>query len=123
MSLHVCVLGIDGSGKSTVVAALPSILAAEMSSIVGSAGDSFRIVAPDEDHLASSFYPDGLPLRAHLALKLRRAAKACVDQPKRYAVFKLAHMLAQDSAAKVLAQRYDTSVFVSDGNAFLSPAG
>ena len=53
MSLQVCILGIDGSGKSTVVAALPSILAAETGLVVGSAGDSFRIVTPDEDHLAS----------------------------------------------------------------------
>ena len=57
MSLQVCILGIDGSGKSTVVAALPSILAAESGFVVGSAGDSFRIVAPDEDHLASSVLP------------------------------------------------------------------
>jgi len=40
MSLHVCVLGIDGSGKSTVAAALPSILAAETGCVVGSAGSS-----------------------------------------------------------------------------------
>ena len=123
MSLHVCILGIDGSGKSTVVAALPGILAAETGSVVGSAGDSFRVVAPDEDHLALSFYPEGLPLRARLALKLKRAAKALVDRPKLYAVFKLAQMLAHDSAAKMLALRYDTRVFVSDGNAFLSTAG
>ena len=62
MSLHVCILGIDGSGKSTVVSALPAILAAETGFVVGSAGDSFRIVAADEDHLASRFHPDGLPL-------------------------------------------------------------
>lgn len=123
MSLHVCILGIDGSGKSSVVAALPAILAAETGCIVGSAGDSFRIVAPDEDHLASHFYPDGLPLRARLALRLKRAAKTLVDHPKLYAVFKLAQMLSQDSAAKVLAQRYDTRLFVSDGNAFLSTTG
>ena len=30
MTLHVCILGIDGSGKSTISAALPAILAAEM---------------------------------------------------------------------------------------------
>jgi hypothetical protein len=123
MSLHVCILGIDGSGKSSVVAALPGILAAETGCVVGSAGDAFRIVGPQEDHLASHFYPDGLPLRARLALKLRRAAKALVDHPKLYAVFKLAQMLSQDSAAKVLARRYDTTVFVSDGNAFLSTTG
>src|SRR5689334_9700436 len=123
MSLHVCILGIDGSGKSTVVAALPGILAAETGCVVGSAGDSFLVVAPDEDHLASHFYPEGLPLRARLALRLKRAAKALVDHPKLYAVFKLAQMLAHDSAAKLLARRYHTKVFVSDGNAFLSTAG
>ena len=123
MSLHVCVLGIDGSGKSTVVAALPSILAAESGCVVGSAGDSFRIVAPDEDHLASRFCPDGLPLRARLSLKLKRIAKSLVDHPKLYALFKVAQMLSQDAAAAVLARRYDTKAFVSDGNAFLSTAG
>ena len=123
MSLHVCVFGIDGSGKSTVVAALPNILAAETGCIVGSAGDSFSIVAPDEDHLASRFHPDGLPLRARLALKLRRIAKSFVDHPKLYAFFKIAHLLSQDSAAVVLARRYDTKLFVSDGNAFVSTIG
>ena len=123
MSLHVCVLGIDGSGKSTVVAALPSILAAETGCVVGSAGDSFRIVAPDEDHLAPGFCPDGLPLRAPLSLELRRIAKSLVDHPTLYALFKVAQMLSQDSAAAVLARRYDTKLFVSDGNAVLSTTG
>ena len=123
MTLHVCILGIDGSGKSTVVAALPGIVAAETGCVVGSAGDSFRIVAPEEDHLASGFYPDGLPLRARLALKLRGAAKTLVDHPKLYGFFKLAQMLSQDSTAQVLSRRYDTTLFVSDGNAFLSTSG
>jgi energy-coupling factor transporter ATP-binding protein EcfA2 len=123
MSLHVCILGIDGSGKSTVVAALPAILAAETGFVVGSAGDSYRIVAPDQDHLASRFYPDGLPIVARLSLRLKPIAKRLVDQPKLYAVFKLAQMLSQDSAAKALVQRHSTRVFVSDGNAFLSTTG
>jgi SAM-dependent methyltransferase/dephospho-CoA kinase len=123
MSLQVCVLGIDGSGKSTVVAALPAILAAETGFTVGSAGESFRIVAPDQDHLASQFYPDGLPIRARVSLRLKRIAKQLVDRPKLYAVFKLPQMLSQDSAAQALAQQYSTRVFVSDGNAFLSTTG
>ena len=123
MSLHVCILGIDGSGKSTVVAALPAIMAAETGFVVGSAGDSFRIVAPDQDHLASRFYPDGLPIAARLSLRLKPIAKRLVDQPKLYAVFKLAQMLSQDSAARALVQRHNTRVFVSDGNAFLSTTG
>ena len=123
MSCHVCVLGIDGSGKSTVVAALPAIMAAQNGVVVGAAGDSFRIVAPDQDHLASQFYPDGLPIAARLSLRLRRMAKKVVDRPKRYSVFKLAQMLAQDSAAQALVKRYKPRLFVSDGNAFLSTAG
>ena len=123
MSLHVCILGIDGSGKSTVAAALPSILAAENGIVVGSAGDSFCIVAPDQDLMASRFYPDGLPIAARLSIKLRRLAKTVVDHPKLYAASKLAQMLAQDSAAKALAKKYSTRVFVSDGNAFLSTTG
>ena len=123
MSLHVCVLGIDGSGKSTVVSALPAILAAEHGLVVGSASDSFRIAAPDQDHLASGFYPDGLPVAARLSLRLKRLAKRLVDHPKLYAVFKLAQMLSQDSAAKALVQRHGARVFISDGNAFLSTTG
>ena len=123
MSLQVCILGIDGSGKSTVAAALPSILAAETGFVAGSAGDSFRIAAPDQDHLASRFYPDGLPISARLSLRLRNAAKKLVDHPKLYAVFKLSQMLLQDRAAKTLSRQYGTRVFVSDGNAFLSTTG
>lgn len=123
MSLQVCILGIDGSGKSTVVAALPSILAAETGLVVGSAGDSFRIVAPDEDHFASKFYPDGLPLAARLSLRFKRWAKTLVDRPKLYVVFKLAQMLSQDSATKALAHQHNARVFVTDGNALLSTTG
>jgi cytidylate kinase len=123
MSLQVCILGIDGSGKSTVVSALPSILSAETGFVVGSAGDSFRIVAPDQDHVASKFYPDGLPLSARLSLRFKRLAKRLVDHPTLYVAFKLAQMLTQDSAAKALAQRHNARVFVTDGNALLSTTG
>ena len=44
MTLHVCILGIDGSGKSTISAALPAILAAEMGLVAGAAGR--RSVSP-----------------------------------------------------------------------------
>ena len=123
MNLHVCVLGIDGSGKSTVVSALPAILASETGFVVGSAGESLRIVAADQDHLASQFYPDGVPIAARLSLRFKKLAKRLVDHPKLYAVFKLSQMLSQDRAAQALAQRYSTRVFVSDGNAFLSTTG
>ena len=123
MTLHVCVLGIDGSGKSTVVAALPGVLAAEISLVAGSAGETFRIVASDQDHLALQFCPDGLPMAARLSLRLKRVAKRLANYPTLYAIFKLAQMLSQDCAAKNLVARYAPAVFVSDGNAFLSTTG
>jgi hypothetical protein len=121
--LHVCVLGVDGSGKSTVTAALPGVLAAEMNLVAGAAGDAFRVVGPDEDHLAPGFHPDGLPVAARLAMRFRRAAKRAADDRKLYPVLKLAHMLCQDGAAEVLSRRYRAGVMVSDGNAVLSTAG
>ena len=123
MTLHVCILGIDGSGKSTVTAALPAVLAAESGVVVGSASETFRVVGPDEDHLAPAFYPDGLPAAARLSMRLKRAAKRLVDNSKLYPLFKLPQMLMQDRAARKLAQRYACEVFVSDGNAFLSTTG
>jgi thymidylate kinase len=123
MTLHVCVLGIDGSGKSTVVAALPGLLAAESGLVVGSAGESFRVVGPDEDLLALKFYPDGLPLAARLSMRLKRTAKRVVDRPAFYPAIKLTQMLLQDRAARRVARRYRAGVFVSDGNAFLSTTG
>jgi hypothetical protein len=123
MTLHVCVLGIDGSGKSTVVAALPGVLAAESNLVAGSAGEAFRIVAPDQDHLALQFCPDGLPTAARLSLRLKRVAKRLANNPTLYAIFKLSQMLSQDCAARKLAERYAPAVFVSDGNAVLSTTG
>ena len=123
MTLQVCILGIDGSGKSTVATALPGVLAAECGLVAGSASETFRVVAPDEDHLAPKFYPDGLPLAARLSMQLKRAAKRLVDHPTLYPAFKLLQMLSQDSAVWTLSRRYDSAVFVSDGNAFLSTTG
>jgi energy-coupling factor transporter ATP-binding protein EcfA2 len=123
MTIHVCILGIDGSGKSTVVAALPGLLSAESGFVTGSAGDGFRVVAPDEDHLAPRFFPDGLPLAARLSLRLKPLAKRVVNQPALYAAVKITQLLSQDSAARALVQRHAASVFVSDGNAFLSTTG
>lgn len=68
MTLHVCVLGIDGSGKSTATAALPAALA-------GETGETFHLRSPDEDHLAPKFHPEGLPLSARLAGWFKKAAR------------------------------------------------
>ncbi|MBI1924324.1 hypothetical protein HYR99_08750 [Candidatus Poribacteria bacterium] len=123
MTLHVCVLGIDGSGKSTVTAALPHILAAELNLRAGSAGEAFRIVEADEDHLAPKFHPDGLLITGHLSKWFKRKAKRFVDNRSLYPFFKLSQMLFQDNAAYKLGRRYAADVIVSDGNVLLSATG
>jgi len=123
MTLHICILGIDGSGKSTVTATLPPLLSGEFGIVAGSAGEAFRVSGTDEDHLAQGFTPDGLPLSARLALRLKRRAKRWVDNRKVYPVLKLGHLISQDHAAVMLAERYGTQVMVSDGNLLLSAMG
>src|ERR671920_949571 len=115
MTLHVCILGIDGSGKSTISAALPAILAAEMGLVAGAAGETFRISDPDEDHLAPKFHPDGLPVSARLTTRFKRAAKRLVDNRRLYPAFKIAQMVTQDIAAAALGRRYRAHVIISDG--------
>jgi hypothetical protein len=124
VTLHVCVLGIDGSGKSTISAALPIVLAAETGLVVGAAGETFRVCGPEEDLLlAPKFHPDGLPLSARLSMRFKLTAKRLVDNRKVYPVFKIAQMITQDVAAEALGRRYRARVIVSDGNALLSATG
>lgn len=123
MTVHICVLGIDGSGKSTVTAALPALLSAETGATCAAAGEPFRVTAPDEDHLAHGFTPDGLPRSVRLSRFLKRLCRRFVDNRAIYPLCKLAHMLVQDSAAQHLARRYRADAVVSDGNAFLCAAG
>jgi len=123
MTLHVCVLGIDGGGKSTISAALPAILAAEMSLVAGAAGETFRVTGPDEDHLAPKFHPDGLLISARLSTRFKRTAKRLVDNRRLYPAFKIAQMVTQDVAAAALGRRYRAHGVISEGNALLSATG
>jgi hypothetical protein len=123
MTLHICVLGIDGSGKSTISSALPAILAAEMGLVAGAAGETFRVCGPDEDHLAPEFHPDGLPVSARLTTRFKKAAKRLVDNRRLYPAFKISQMVTQEVAAAALGRRYRAHVVISDGNALLSATG
>src|SRR5215218_6431047 len=123
MTLQVCILGIDGSGKSTISTALPTILAAEVNIVAGAAGVRFRVSDPDEDHIAPKFHPDGLPVSARLSTRFKRTAKRLVDRRRLYPAFKIAQMVTQDIAAAALARRYRARVMFSEGNALLSATG
>jgi len=93
MSLHVCVLGIDGSGKTTLATSLPTVLAAEMRVCAGWAGETFTICGTDEDYLAPRFHPEVFPLSARLAECFKRLAKRAVGHRTLYPALKLAHLL------------------------------
>jgi hypothetical protein len=116
-------LGIDGSGKSTVTAALPAVLAAELGARAGSAGEAFLLSDPDEDHLSPKFHPDGLPCSAGLSKRLKRAAKRHVDNRRLYPALKVAQLVSQDHATYKIGRRYKADVMVSDGNVLLSATG
>lgn len=123
MTLHISILGIDGSGKSTIASTLPYILAAELKLRAGSAGENFCVVECDEDLLAPKFYPNGLPLSGHVSKWLKRKAKSVVDNRRLYPFFKLSQMVFQDSATYKIGRRYKADLMVSDGNLLLSATG
>ena len=123
MSFHICVLGIDGSGKSTITASLPAALAAELNVIAAGAGDTFRVVNGEEDYLASKFHSKGFPLAARLSRYFKGKAKKFVDNRKIYPAFKLSQLFFQDVAAQKLVKKYSPDLMVSDGNLLLSTLG
>lgn len=123
MTLHVCILGIDGSGKSTITAALPAVLAAELGVCAGSAGEYFHVSGPEEDHLAPNFHPNGISLSATFSKRIKRTAKKVADNKRLYPALKLAQLLSKDHAAFRLGKRHKADVIVSDGNALLSATG
>lgn len=123
MSLKVAVVGIDGSGKSTVARTLPMALSAEMNVVAGAAGAEFWVFGPDQDHLAPGFHPRGLPIAARLSQQCRRLAKRFANDPRLYPYLKLAHLMFQDDAAVSIGRRYGCDVMVSDCNLVLSAMG
>ena len=123
MTLQVAVIGIDGSGKSTVARALPMALSAELGVVAGAAGDEFWVFGPEQDHLAPGFAPRGLPVAARLSRACRRLAKRFANSGSVYPYLKLAHLMFQDDAAASIRRRYGCDVVVSDCNLVLSAMG
>ena len=123
MTTHVCILGIDGSGKSTVSNTLPGVLSGSTGIRTASAGESFRVEDPDRTLLAPDFSPTGRPVTTRIAHWLKLAAKRYTDHRFLYPVFKILQLAFQDAAARRIERRYGPDVVVSDGNLILSVAG
>lgn len=123
MTIHIAILGIDGSGKSTVSSALPAYLAARLGIEVAWAGSDFGCLTPSQDLLDANLNPRKLPRSARLATRLRRLAKRLHSNRLMYPLAKLLQMALQDSAARRLSEQQRPRVVVSDGNALLSALG
>jgi thymidylate kinase len=122
MTTHVAILGIDGSGKSTLTASLPALLAGELGCRAGSLGDHLLLAAPDHDLAGPDFEPDGVPVTLRLARAFRRLAKRATGRRHLYPPLKLAQLAGQAAAARRLARRHRLDVMVSDGSLVLSAA-
>ncbi len=123
MTTHVAILGIDGSGKSTVAQALPALAAARLGVRAASAGAAFAVCDPDQDLAGGGVAARGLPLSARATPALRRAAKRCAAIRWLYPLVKLVQLLVQDLAARRLARRYRADVVFDDGHGLLCAAG
>ena len=66
MTLHVAIIGIDGSGKSTVTPALASLAAAELGVTAAAVGEDVWCKTPIEDLCMPGFAPDGQMLSVRL---------------------------------------------------------
>ena len=122
-TLHVSVIGIDGSGKSTFAASLPMLLAAEYELQAGGAGETYVVNCPEEDHLTTGFAPEGIPFTARISKRLKRWAKRFTNGRRIYPFLKVPQMMAQDAAARSMASKWSLDCVVSDGNTVLSTMG
>ncbi len=122
-TLHVSVIGIDGSGKSTFAASLPMLLAAEYELQAGGAGETYVVNCPEEDHLTTGFSPEGIPFTARISTHLKRWAKRFTNHRRVYPFLKVPQMMAQDAAARRMASKWSLDCVVSDGNTLLSTMG
>jgi ABC-type Na+ transport system ATPase subunit NatA len=115
MTTHVCILGIDGSGKSTVAGLLPELISGRTGVRAAVAGDAFRVVDPDQTLLAPGFSPSGCPVTARLANGFKGIAKRMTNHRLLYSVFKILQLACQDAAARRIERRYKPDVVISDG--------
>jgi thymidylate kinase len=120
MTVHVAILGIDGSGKSTLTPTLPALLAAELGCRAGSLGDHLQVAAPDHDLAGPGFEPEGVPLSLRLARLLRRLARLATGSRLAYPPLKLGHLACQERAGRRVAARHRLDVLVTDGSLALS---
>jgi thymidylate kinase len=123
MTFTVSIIGIDGSGKSTVTPLLAKMVTAELNLTTVAVGEDYWGNAPEEDLFRPGFMPEGTIPAARLARLLQRAAKTLTNQRRFYPLLKLGQLLLQERTARILARAYQSHVTISDGHLLLSAAG
>jgi thymidylate kinase len=121
--LYISIIGIDGSGKSTLTAALTDLIAAELGVTVAAVGDGARCAAPEEHLLLPGFAPAGLPPAARLGRLFGHVARAATGSRRLYPPLKLMQLALQERAVRRFDAVYHPDVILSDGNLLLSAAG
>ena len=123
MSLHVAIIGIDGSGKSTVTPALASLAAAELDVTAAAVGDGLSCKAPREDLYAPGFAPDGEMMFVQIGRLFRWLSKSATAHRRLYPSLKLLHLAAQARIVRQAVGRFQPGVIFSEGNLILSAGG
>lgn len=123
MSFYVSIIGIDGSGKSTVTPALASLAAAELNVTAAAVGAGLSCKAPREDLCAPGFAPDGEMMSVRIGQWFRWISKSAAAHRRLYPLLKLLHLAAQARTVRQAVDRYQPGVIFSEGNLLLSAAG
>ncbi len=123
MSLYISLIGIDGSGKSTITPALANLVAAELGLTTVAVGDDCWGKTPAEDLFRPGFIPDREMFVSRLGRLFRQGAKAATARRRLYPPLKLGQLALQERAVSGLATTYQPDVIFSDGNLLFSAAG
>ena len=123
MSLYISIIGIDGSGKSTLIPPLTNLITAELGLTTTAVGDDCWGKTPEEDLFRPGFTPDGELFSTRLGRLFRWAAKANTAHRRFYPLLKLAQLALQERTVRGLMANYQPDVILSDGNLLLSAAG
>jgi hypothetical protein len=118
----IALVGIDGSGKSTLTRLMPHLLTGQRKQVFGGVGDGACAIAPNTDLALPDFYPRGLPLSLRLSRIAGRWAKTWIAQRRVYAFLKLLQLILQDLGAQAFAKRYGVEVLFCDGHPLISAA-
>ncbi|MEM7344999.1 MAG: hypothetical protein AAF485_12215, partial [Chloroflexota bacterium] len=123
MTTHISLIGIDGSGKSTIAQTLTNLIPAELEQTTIAIGDNLWGKTPTEDLFRPNFTPDGQLWSARLGCLFQQLAKSATARRRLYPPLKIIQLVLQEQTAKTLAHIYQPDIIVTDGNLLLSAAG